>query len=268
MSERKGLKSDIARIQPDRIAVHGLDLSRDLLGKVSLGDMAFLEMKRRLPTPQESVVFNAIAVALVEHGVSANALVARMTYTGAPESIQGAIAAGLLGIGGGMVAGMVDEERKTGSMENVARMLQELVPDPKAAVDLDELARRVIQHYAQSRVVPGLGHHYHVPIDPRTPRLFEIARENGFEGPYVKLMQSVAREAETAWGERSPINAPGAIGAVASELGIPWQIVRGITVVARAIGLVGHILEEMQDPMSRELQIRAQEESGTYVRGT
>jgi len=267
MTTRKALKSEIARIEPDKIKVHGLDLSRDILGKVNLGDMAFLEIKKRLPTPQESVVFNAIAVALVEHGVSANALVARLTYTGAPEAIQAAVAAGLLGIGGGMATGMVSEERKTGSMENAARMLQELLPDPKAQVDLDGLARRVVRDYAESRVIPGLGHHYHVPIDPRTPRLFEIARENGFDGPHVKLMQLIATRAAEAYREVLPINAPGAIGAIASELGVPWQIVRGITVVARAIGLVGHILEEMLDPMSREIQVRAQEETGTYLQG-
>jgi citrate synthase len=130
MAKRKTLKSDIARIEPDRITVHGLDLAHDILGKLNLGDMAFLEMTKRIPTPQESAVFNAIAVALVEHGVSANAIVARMTYTGAPEAIQAAIAAGLLGMGGGMASGMVSEARKTGSMENAARMLQEAVPDP------------------------------------------------------------------------------------------------------------------------------------------
>ncbi len=267
MAKRKTLKSDIARIEPDRITVHGLDLARDILGKLNLGDMAFLEMTKRIPTPQESVVFNAIAVTLVEHGVSANAIVARMTYTGAPEAIQAAIAAGLLGMGGGMASGMVSEARKTGSMENAARMLQEAVPDPKADIDLDALANQIVQSHADSRVIPGIGHHFHVPADPRTGRLFEIARANGFEGPYVMLIQLIAKRAQETYGQVLPVNAPGAIGALASELGLPWQIVRGISVVARAIGLVGHILEEMRDPMSREIQVRAQEEAGSRPRG-
>ena len=265
----KKLKSSIALIEADKITIHGLDLARDILGKVNLGDMAFLEMKKRVPTPQESVVFNAIAVALVEHGVSANAIVARMTYTGAPEAMQVAIAAGLCGMGGGMTSGMMTSEaRKTGSMENAARMLQEALPDPKADADLDALARKIVKDHAQSQIIPGVGHHFHVPDDPRTARLFEIARANGFYGPYVKLMRSIAKHAQETYRKTLPLNAPGAIAAIACELGLPWQIVRGVSVVARAIGLVGHILEEMHEPMSREIQVRAQEEATAHLRST
>src|SRR5256886_12323995 len=114
MSEPKPLRSDIAHSTADRIVVRGHDLV-DLIGRVSLGDVAFLELKGRLPTPQESTVFNAIAVALVEHGMTPSAIASRLTYLGAPESLQGAVAAGLLGLG----------DRYGGSVEGVARMLQE-----------------------------------------------------------------------------------------------------------------------------------------------
>ena len=99
----------------DRITVRGHDLVEDLIGKVSLGDMAFLELKGRLPSSQESKVFNALAVTLVEHGMTPSAIAARLTYFGAPESLQGAVAAGLLGIG----------DRFGGSVEEAARTLQE-----------------------------------------------------------------------------------------------------------------------------------------------
>src|ERR1700693_221394 len=95
----KRLKPDLAWSTADRIVVRGHDLM-ELLGKTSLGDFAFLELKGRVPTKQESIVFNAITVTLVEHGMTPSAIAARLTYFGAPESLQGAVAAGLLGVGG------------------------------------------------------------------------------------------------------------------------------------------------------------------------
>ena len=105
------------------------------------------------------------------------------------------------------------------------------------------------------------------PEDPRAPRLFQIAAENGFDGPYIKLMKQVAQEAESVYGKPLPINATGAIAAIASELKLPWRIVRGIGVMARAIGLVGHVLEEMREPMAREIKARAEEEATAHRSG-
>ena len=254
MAARKKLKSDIVLVETDKITMRGLDLCRDLIGKVNLGDMAFLQTTGRMPTPQESAVFNAISVTLVEHGMTPSAIAARMTYVGSPEAMQAAIAAGLLGMGSAMV----------GAMENAARMLQEALPDRNAPADLDALARKVVEKYrASGEPIRGIGHHFHKPLDPRAPRLFEVARANGLEGPYVKLMQLVAQNAEE--GSRF-VNAPGAIGAIASELAIPWQIVRGIGVMARAIGLIAHIREEIADPMTREIQARVEEEATSHLR--
>lgn len=259
MAKRKTLKTDTAWSEIDRITVHGLDLCRDILGTMNLEDMAFLQLKNRVPTPPESAVFNALAVTLVEHGMTPSAIAARMTYAGAPEAMQAAVAAGLCGLGSVFV----------GSMETAARMLQEALPDPKAQADLDALARGVVEKFhARSRIIPGIGHHFHKPVDPRAPRLFEIARANGFDGPYVTLMQSIAKHAEETYRKPLPINATGAIGAISSELGLPWQIVRGIGVMARGIGLVGHILEEMRDPMAREIKSRVEQEATAHARLT
>jgi len=102
----------------------------------------------------------------------------------------------------------------------------------------------------------------HKPIDPRTPRLFQIAAENGLSSHYVALMQAVQEEAERVSGKSLPINATGAIGAIAAEFGFPWKIIRGFGVMARAIGLVGHILEEIDDPMAVEIWQRVEKEAG------
>jgi citrate synthase len=257
MSKRKTLRTDIAWATPERIYVKGYDLCDELLGNLSLGDMAFLMLTDRRPTPQESVTFNALALTLVEHGLTPSAIVTRMTLAGAPEAMQAAVAAGLAGLGSVFV----------GSMETAARVLQEALPDPKANADLDALARDIVAaHVAQKKSIPGIGHAFHKPVDPRAPKLFEIAAANGFSGRYVMLMKAIAREAEQKLGKTLPVNATGAIAAIASELGLPWSIVRGIGVMARAIGLVGHIREELANPLAREIKTRAEEEATSHRR--
>lgn len=257
MRTPKPIRSDIAWSTTDRITVRGRDLCQDILGHMNLGDMAYLQLTGQSPTPEQSRVFNAMLITLVEHGITPSSIVARMTYTGAPESLQAAVAAGLCGLGTVFV----------GSTEGAARMLYEALPDPAAESDLAALATRIVQdHRARREIVPGIGHPVHKPVDPRAPRLFEIANENGMAGRYVALMQLVAAEAERQSGKSLPVNATGAIGAICCEFGFPWKVVRGFGVMARAIGLVGHILEESQQPMSMEILWRVEEEASRHLR--
>ena len=251
---KRRLKSGMGSSTADRITVRGHDLVEDLIGKVSLGDMAFLELKGRLPSREESTVFNALAVTLVEHGMTPSAIATRLTYFGAPESLQGAVAAGLLGIG----------DRFGGSVEEAARTLQEALEGAGSKPDLDALARQVVAAHKESkRPIAGLGHPIHKPIDPRTPRLFAIAADNGFSGRFVQLMEAISAEATRSYGRELPVNATGAIGAIASELEIPWRVTRGLAVMARAIGLVAHVQEELEEPLAAEIWSRIDEESST-----
>lgn len=246
------LRSEMSRSTSDRIVVRGFDLAADLMGRVNLGDMAFLELMGRLPDEGESVVFNAMLVALVEHGITPNTIAARLTYLGAPEALQGAVAAGLLGLGSVFV----------GTIEGAARILQEALPREGTGADLEALAREIVrQHREQRQSIPGLGHPIHKQVDPRTTRLFALAEQHGLTGEYDRLMQLVGTEAEWQTGRRLPVNVTGAIGALASELEIPWQICRGLGVMARSIGLVAHVLEEMRAPMGPEIWRRVEEES-------
>jgi citrate synthase len=251
---KKRLKSSMGSSTADRITVRGHDLVEDLIGKVSLGDMAFLELKGRLPSREESTVFNALAVTLVEHGMTPSAIATRLTYFGAPESLQGAVAAGLLGIG----------DRFGGSVEEAARTLQEALEEAGTSPDTSALARQVVATHKESkRPIAGLGHPIHKPIDPRTPRLFAIAADNGFSGRFVQLMEAISAEATRSYGRELPVNATGAIGAIASELEIPWRVTRGLAVMARAIGLVAHVQEELEEPLAAEIWSRIDEESST-----
>jgi citrate synthase len=253
----KKIRSDIAWSTADRISLRGKDLPSEILGHFNLGDVAFLQLTGNAPTPQQSAVFNAIVITLVEHGITPSAIAARMTYAGAPEALQAAVAAGLCGLGTVFV----------GSMEGAARMLSEALPYDAPDEDLGSLAARIVADCRAARkIVPGLGHPVHKPIDPRTPRLFEIAEENGYSGRYVKLIQLIAAEAGRMSGKVLPVNATGAIGAICCELKFPWKIVRGFGVMARAIGLVGHILEESERPMAIEIWQRVEDEATQHIR--
>ena len=232
MRKKKPIRSDLAWSTVDRIVVRGKDLPNEILGHLNLGDMAFFMIVGKVPDQNESKLFNAMAVTLVEHGITPSAIAARMIYLGAPEAPQAAIAAGLLGLGSVFV----------GSTEGVAKMLSE-------NADIEKMKR-----------VPGLGHPLHKQGDPRTKRLFAIARETGFYGKYCKRMEEIGKQKNLV------VNATGAIGALSCELGIDWRAVRGIGVMARAIGLVGHILEEAKEPMALELWERAEEEASEHAR--
>ena len=240
MKPSKPLRSELGWSTPDRITIRGKDLPNEILGYLNLGDMAFLELTGRAPDAKESKLFNAMVVTLVEHGITPSALAARLTYLGAPEALQGAVAAGLLGLGSVFV----------GSMEGVARLLSESVSSNKDAKAI----------VAETKRIPGLGHPIHKPVDPRSVRLFELARETGFYGKYCKLMEAIAKE------KNITLNATGAIGALACELGLDWKIVKGLGVMARAIGLVGHILEETRQPMATEIWDRVEEEATRHLR--
>jgi len=257
---RRPIRSTIARSTPESVTVLGNDLTH-LLGTVNLGDFAYLELLRRLPDQNESVLFNALLVTLVEHGITPSAMAARLTYLGAPESLQGAVAAGLLGLGSTFV----------GTTEGAARLCQDNLPDggrhgsQTARLDdaaVEAIATRIVADHVERGVpVPGFGHPVHKPVDPRAVRLFELSRELRFDDTTSRLVESISAQASVALGKVLPVNATGAIGALASTLGIPWAVTRGLGVMARAVGLVGHILEERSDPIAATIWHRVEYEA-------
>ncbi|MDH4572849.1 citryl-CoA lyase [Salinicola acroporae] len=243
--------SNISRVTHDSVHIHGIDLIA-MLGNVNLGDFAFLELFKRLPEERESIVFNALVVALVEHGLMPSAIATRMTYLGAPESIQGAVSAGLLGLGNTFV----------GTMEGSARLCQEFMAEGAGPeTDIEAAAEHIITHYReQKKVIPGIGHPVHKPRDPRADKLMAIAVEQGFDDTPIRLMQAISEQASRRFDKTLPVNVTGAIGAIATSMNIDWKITRGLGVMARAIGLVGHILEETRTPTAQKIWNRAERE--------
>ncbi|MFD4829359.1 citryl-CoA lyase [Streptomyces uncialis] len=224
---------------PDSINIYGYDLCSEVIGHTGLADIVFLGAQGRLPTGNESKMLNALMVGIAEHGFTPSSLAARLTWLGAPEATQAAVAAGLLGAGSVYL----------GAMELTARTLQEALAAMDGGQDADPAVERtaaeILDRFAASgEKVPGFGHPTHRPRDPRTARFFELAEEWGFLGPHSRLLQAVHSEMERRRGKLITLNGAGTFGAVISDLGFSWRQVRTVVVAARAVGLVGHIAEE------------------------
>jgi len=231
------IRTGIGASDADSITLMGRDLANDLMGRVTLTELTFLMVQKRMPTEQETRLLDAVLVSLADHGLTPTVLAARLTYTGAPESIQGAIAAGLLGAGSVFL----------GVVEDTARFLDEILvtgEDPAAAVAaLIDSDRRA----------PGLGHPVHKVEDPRTPRIYAIAEETGLVGDHLRTLRVVADAHAEQTGRKLPINGAGVAGAALADLGFRPDLLRGLALLARTAGLLGHLAEEFDQPIGMEL---------------
>lgn len=222
----------------DAVTVRGFDLAGELIGQVSSTDLLFVELRARLPEPAERDALDAVLVALTEHGLTPTAVVARLTDLGAPGALQGAVAAGLLGAG----------DRFLGALDGAARLLQQW-PDTDGEAADEAHARRVVdEHRAQGTRVPGLGHPLHTDGDPRTGALFAVADRLDLDEVPRRRLEHLRAAAEATARRRLPINVDGASAVLLTQIGLPWSICRGIALVARAAGLVGHLLDEARQP--------------------
>jgi citrate synthase len=235
----------IATMTEDAIFIRDRNLVDDLMGKVDFTSMIVFHLRGRFPEEAERVLVDTILVTLMEHGLTPSSISARLIYTSSPDALQSAVAGGLLAAGSVFL----------GSMESMAALLQEGVRRIAAGeIDAQTYAREVIEGLlADGATVPGFGHKDHHPDDPRTPRLLGLAQELGAAGPHADLLAVFATTMDEVKGRHITVNATGGIAAVLSDLGYPWQIMRGFSLVARAAGLVGHLLEEQTEPLAREM---------------
>jgi citrate synthase len=243
----------------EHIRLLGLDLAEDLMGQVGFGELAFWLVAMRRPTPSEVRVFEAVLVALADHGFTPTAIAARLTYLSAPDSLQGALAAGLLGGG----------SRFLGVTEDCGTYLHEVLERtdglPTDDVGWDALALdAVTATKAAGRFVPGLGHPVHKVADPRTPVLIAIAEEEGLRGPHLRLFEAIGRVHEQVLGRRLPLNGAGVCGAALADLGLPVELLRGFALLARAAGLLGQLAEERRRPIGMDAYL-AVDRNAVYV---
>lgn len=241
-------RTGIGASDADHIHLLGQDLAADLLGKITFGELAYWLVTKRRPTDAQRVMFEAVLVALADHGFTPTAIAARVTYLSAPDSVQGALAAGLLG-GGSRFLGVTEDSAK---FLNTA--LEELDQYPGDDRGWDAVAAELVRSTkAAGRFVPGLGHPVHKAGDPRTPVLMQLARDNGTFGPHLELFAAIGRVSGDILGRELPLNGAGVCGAVLADIDLPLGVMRGFALLARCAGLLGHLAEEMEDPVGHEI---------------
>ena len=233
----------------DTITLLGHDLARDVMGEVGFGELAFWLAAQRRPSRGETRVFEAVLAALADHGFTPTAIVTRLTYLSAPDSVQGALAAGLLG-GGSRFLGVTED-----SGMFLHRILEAVDgPLPTDDAGWDALALDTVRaRRAAGGLIPGLGHHVHKNGDPRTPRLLQIAAEEGLLGPHLALFTAIGRVHPDVLGRTLPLNGAGVCGAALADLGLPLALLRGFALLARTAGLIGQLAEELRRPVANEI---------------
>ena len=247
MSDKNHKTTRLCGYDADNIMIRDKDLVKDLMGKCSFTELVLFHLTGDAPTALQITITDAVLVSIMEHGLVPSAIAARLTHFGAPESFQGAVAAGLLGVG----------DRFAGTASECARLIDAVVEAPDA--EKSRVAQGMIEELRRRRQpVPGFGHPIHRGKDPRVERLLDIAREAGVAGNHLAALELLEGCLEQELGRKLPTNISAAIAAVLGEAGIPSSIMRGIILVARCGGLVGHLHEEINDP-SADLMWKAVE---------
>jgi citrate synthase len=235
------MKTRISQAYPDRVEVRGRDLAGDVMGRLTFTDYFHLLLTGDEPTDQQRFFLDLLLVSIAEHGLMPTNVAARITLAADPKSLQGAVAAGLLGCGPVIL----------GTSEECARLLTaNLGRDPR------EIAREV--HSAGDRM-PGFGHPVHTPVDPRAERILELAREREVVGPHTELARGLRDAVAEVWGKPLTMNVSMPIASVLLDLGYPVAAVKAIPILARTASLLAHLAEEQDDPIGLDLAAAAEE---------
>lgn len=235
----------------DVIVVRGADLCRDLIGQMSFIDYFLLLLTGNRPTPAMSAVVNATLVAIAEHGLVPSVQASRMTLAAAPDALQGAVAAGILGCGSVIL----------GASENAGRMFHRIQSTVAAGGSLQEAAQSAIRACREQKIaIPGYGHPLHKDRDPRVSALFAAARNANADLTYLEIAEAVEREIPAIVGKDLRLNVSAAIPAVLLGVGFPLNALRGVPILARTAGLIAHLSEEIERPIGFALSYQASRE--------
>ena len=243
MAEPGRPASRISRAYPDRVEVRRRDLTGDLMGRLTFTEYFHLLLTGEEPTEEQRFFLDLLLVSIAEHGMMPTNVAARMTLAADPGSLQGAVAAGILGAGPVVL----------GTSEECARLLADARTSGREPA---QIAREI--HDAGGKV-PGFGHPVHRPVDPRAERILELADARGVSGPHVELARRLGEAVAEVWGRPLTMNVALPIAAVMLDLGFPVSAVKAVPILARTAGLLAHLAEEREQPLGFILAAAAEE---------
>jgi len=222
-------RTHIAKAYADRVEVRGRDLAGDVMGRLTFTEYFHLLLTGDEPTEEQRFFLDLVLVAIAEHGLMPSNVAARMTLAADPSSVQGAVAAGLLGAGPVLL----------GTTSQCARVLE---------ADEDPLQLARATHGAGDKM-PGFGHPVHGPIDPRAERILELADVHGVSGRNVARARALRDAVAEVWDKPLPMNVAMAIAAVMLDLGFSIDAVAAVPILARTAGLLAHLAEEREEAL-------------------
>jgi citrate synthase len=239
--------SHLAQAYSDRVEVRGRDLTGDLMGRLTFTEYVHLLLTGDEPTEDQRFFLDLLLVAIAEHGLMPSNVAARMTLAADPDSLHGAVAAGILGAGPVVL----------GTSAECARLLTEGVASGGEAVAVArDIARSI---HEAGRKVPGFGHPVHRPVDPRAERILKLADARGVSGAHVELARALRDAVAQAWGKPLPMNVSMPIAAVLLDLGYAADVVEAVPILARTASLLAHLAEERESPLGFLLAEKAEE---------
>jgi citrate synthase len=251
--ERTGV-TRICRAYPDRVEVRGRDLCADLMGRLTFTEYFHLLLTGREPSEEQRYFLDLLLVAIAEHGMMPTNVAARITLAADPGSLQGALAAGVLGAGPVIL----------GTSEECALLLEQAQARVGTGESPESVATTIVSRIRDAGGrAPGFGHPVHRPLDPRAERILELADARGVSGPHVLLARCFRDAVHAAWPRRLPMNVSMPIAAVLLDLGFPASSAKAIPLLARTAGLLAHLAEEREQPVGFVLA-GAAEDAVTY----
>ena len=237
----RSLKTAVSRVEKDKIVTRGYN-QRDLIEKIRYSDMVFLLLKGRLPTVKQARIFNHVLVSFCDHGVTPPSTQTARLIASSGSPMNSAVAGALLSFG----------HKHAGAIEKAMELYQSkinsahLIDDPD--IDNKQIASLAIEIYKEyvlkGKKIPGFGHRYH-KIDPRADKLIEVAINEGFIGPHLKL--ALAVQDLLAEKKNIRLNVDGANAAILSDLGFDPELGLGVFIIGRVPGIIAHIREERMD---------------------
>ena len=244
-------KTAISTSNAETIIVRGKDLSLDLIGKIGFTEYFHLLVTGKSAMPAAMAVLNATLVAIAEHGLVPSVQASRMTLAAAPDALQGAVAAGILGCGSVIL----------GASETAGRLFIEVQERAHSSGDFDNAAKAVVAEYRERKqAIPGYGHPLHKERDARVNALFQVARDERIDLTYVRIAEAIERAIPEAVGKHLMLNVSAAIPAVLLGIGFPLRALKGVPILARTAGLIGHLTEELEQPIGFALSYQATRE--------